>query len=185
MKFLIVGLGNPGAEFKNTRHNIGFDILNSISIEKDGEFSSHKYGSLCKIKHKGRVLVLLQPNTFMNLSGKAVHYWLKAEKIELSNLLIVTDDLAIPYGKLRLRAKGSSGGHNGLKNITETIGNNLYPRLRFGIGNDFVKGYQSDYVLSKWDEDQLLDIENNIDKAKKIIYSFCSLGIDLTMNNLN
>ena len=121
----------------------------------------------------------------MNLSGKAVNYWLKAEKIEPSNLLIVTDDIALPYGKLRLRAKGSSGGHNGLKNISEILGNDLYPRLRFGIGNDFIKGFQSDYVLSQWDEEQLIDLGTNIDKAKKIIYSFCSIGIDLTMNNLN
>ena len=164
MKFLIVGLGNPGAEYKNTRHNIGFDILRSISLEAECDFVSNKYGSLCKIKYKGKVLVLLLPNTFMNLSGKAVNYWLKAEKIEPSNLLIVTDDLALPYGKLRLRAKGSGGGHNGLKNISEILGNNLYPQ---------------------WDNEQLIDLATNIDKAKKIIYSFCSIGIDLTMNNLN
>ena len=185
MKFLIVGLGNPGTEYKNTRHNIGFDILRSISLEAECDFVSNKYGSLCKIKYKGKVLVLLLPNTFMNLSGKAVNYWLKAEKIKPSNLLIVTDDLALPYGKLRLRAKGSAGGHNGLKNISEILGNDLYPRLRFGIGNDFTKGFQSDYVLSQWDDEQLIDLAINIDKAKKIIYSFCSIGIDLTMNNLN
>ena len=185
MKFLIVGLGNPGSEYENTRHNIGFDILSSLATENHEDFNSLRYGDICKVKYKGRTLVLLKPNTFMNLSGKAVNYWLNSEKIKLNNLLIITDDIALPFGKLRLRARGSAGGHNGLKSISDYIGNDLYPRLRFGIGNDFLKGLQSDYVLGKWNEDQSSSIVENIEKAKKIIYSFCSIGIDLTMNNLN
>tara|TARA_E500000331_G_C16959857_1_gene584416 strand:+ start:58 stop:618 length:561 start_codon:yes stop_codon:yes gene_type:complete len=184
VKFLIVGLGNPGSEYENTRHNIGFDVLDSIAKENDQTFSVERYGEISKTKHRGRSLTLLKPNTFMNLSGKAVNYWLQNEKIKTENLLIITDDLALPYGTLRLRAKGSSGGHNGLKNISEHLSDN-FPRLRFGIGNDFVKGYQSDYVLGNWDDTQLNDLESNVDKAKKIIYSFVSIGINLTMNNLN
>tara|TARA_B100000965_G_C19305010_1_gene631880 strand:- start:101 stop:661 length:561 start_codon:yes stop_codon:yes gene_type:complete len=184
VKFLIVGLGNPGSEYENTRHNIGFDVLDSIAEENNQNFSVERYGLISKIKHKGRSLILLKPNTFMNLSGKAVNYWLQNEKIKAEHLLIVTDDLSLSYGTLRLRAKGSSGGHNGLKNISEYLSDN-FPRLRFGIGNDFVKGSQSDYVLGHWANTQLNDLEFNIDKSKKIIYSFVSIGVNLTMNNLN
>ena len=185
MKFLIVGLGNPGSEYKNTRHNIGFDVLDSLAKQKEQEFESLRYGDICKVKHKGRSLILLKPSTFMNLSGKAVNYWMQNEKIPSSNLLVVTDDLALPLGTLRLRGKGSAGGHNGLKNISYFLESDVYPRLRFGIGSDFVKGYQTDFVLGKWDETELDQIDQNIEKSKKIIFSFCSIGIDLTMNNLN
>jgi len=185
VKFLIVGLGNPGFEYENTRHNIGFDILNSLAEENNQDFETSRYGSICTIKYKSRSLFLLKPNTFMNLSGKAVNYWMQNEKISAPKMMVLTDDLSLPYGTLRLRAKGSSGGHNGLKNISEFLGSDLYPRLRFGIGSDFKRGYQSDYVLSKWDDNQKIDLDQNIQKAKEIVYSFCTIGIDLTMNNLN
>ena len=185
MKFLVTGLGNPGFDYTNTRHNIGFKVLDSIAESMSQDFEICRYGLISKIKHKGKTLILLKPNTFMNLSGKAVKYWLDKEKILSQNCLIVTDDLALNFGKLRLRAKGSHAGHNGLKNISEILGNNTFPRLRFGIGNDFPKGYQTDYVLGKWDNNQLESIDENIEKAKQIIFSFCTIGIDMTMNNLN
>ena len=185
MKFLITGLGNPGFDYIDTRHNIGFKVLDSIAKNLSQDFETCRYGLISKIKHKGKTLILLKPNTFMNLSGKAVKYWLDKEKIPSKNCLIVTDDLALDYGKLRLRAKGSHAGHNGLKNISEILGSDLFPRLRFGIGNDFPKGYQTDYVLGKWDDDQQVNIDENINKAKEIIFSFCTIGIDMTMNNLN
>ena len=185
MKFLVTGLGNPGFDYVNTRHNIGFKVLDSIAESMNKDFEICRHGLISKIKYKGKILILLKPNTFMNLSGKAVKYWLDKEKILSQNFLIVTDDLALNFGKLRLRAKGSHAGHNGLKNISETLGNNIFPRLRFGIGNDFPKGYQTDYVLGEWDTNQLESIDENIEKAKKIIFSFCTIGIDMTMNNLN
>ena len=185
MKFLVTGLGNPGFDYTNTRHNIGFKVLDSIAKSMSQDFEICRYGLISKIRYKGKTLILLKPNTFMNLSGKAVKYWLDKEKILSQNCLIVTDDLALNFGKLRLRAKGSHAGHNGLKNISEILGNNIFPRLRFGIGNDFPKGYQTDYVLGKWDNNQLESIDENIEKAKQIIFSFCTIGIDMTMNNLN
>ena len=185
MKFLVTGLGNPGFDYTNTRHNIGFKVLESIAESMSQDFEICRYGLISKINYKGKTLILLKPNTFMNLSGKAVKYWLDKEKILPQNCLIVTDDLALNFGKLRLRAKGSHAGHNGLKNISEILGNNIFPRLRFGIGNDFPKGYQTDYVLGKWDNNQLESIDENIEKAKQIIFSFCTIGIDMTMNNLN
>ena len=185
MKFLVTGLGNPGLDYTDTRHNIGFKVLDSIAKNLDQDFETCRYGLQSKIKHKGKTLILLKPNTFMNLSGKAVKYWMDKEKIHSKNCLIITDDLALGFGKLRLRAKGSHAGHNGLKNISEILGSDIFPRLRFGIGNDFPKGHQTNYVLGKWDDDQLLNINKNIDKAKEIIFSFCTIGIDMTMNNLN
>ena len=185
MKFLVTGLGNPGFDYINTRHNIGFKVLESIAESMSQDFEICRYGFISKIKYKGKTLILLKPNTFMNLSGKAVKYWLDKENILSQNCLIVTDDLALEFGKLRLRAKGSHAGHNGLKNISEILGNNIFPRLRFGIGNDFPKGYQIDYVLGEWDNNQLESIDENIKKAKEIIFSFCTIGIDMTMNNLN
>lgn len=185
MKFLVTGLGNPGFDYINTRHNIGFKVLESIAESMSQDFEIRRYGLISKIKYKGKTLILLKPNTFMNLSGKAVKYWLDKENILPQNCLIVTDDLALEFGKLRLRAKGSHAGHNGLKNISEILGNNIFARLRFGIGNDFPKGYQTDYVLGEWDNNQLESIDENIKKAKEIIFSFCTIGIDMTMNNLN
>jgi|TARA_B110000914_G_scaffold223356_1_gene238673 PTH1 family peptidyl-tRNA hydrolase len=185
VKYLIVGLGNPGSEYNNTRHNIGFNIIDTIVNDQDADFESLKYGYISRVKFKGRTLIFLKPNTFMNLSGKAVNYWLNLEKLSVDNLLVVTDDLSLPFGYLRLKSKGSSGGHNGLKDISNVLGDNIYPRLRFGIGNDFPKGNQTNYVLGNWNKDQSNEIKNCIEEAKKIIYSFCIMGIDQTMNNLN
>ena len=185
MKYLIVGLGNPGSEYNNTRHNIGFNIIDAIVKDQDGEFESSKYGYISRIRYKGRTLIFLKPTTFMNLSGKAVNYWLNLEKLSFDQLLVVTDDLSLPFGHLRLKAKGSSGGHNGLKDISSFLGDNNYPRLRFGIGNDFLKGQQTNYVLGNWNEDQINEMKDWIQEATKIVYSFCTMGIDQTMNNLN
>ena len=185
MKYLIVGLGNPGSEYENTRHNIGFRILDSIISEHGDSYKQVKHGLSCKIKYKGRTLIFLKPTTFMNLSGKAVSYWMNQEKISVDNLIIITDDFSLSFGHLRLRSKGSSGGHNGLKDVSSCIGGDVYPRLRFGIGNDFVRGLQTDYVLGKWSEDQLVEIDKKIKDAKKTVFSFCTIGIDRTMNSLS
>jgi PTH1 family peptidyl-tRNA hydrolase len=185
VKYLIVGLGNHGPEYENTRHNIGFKILDSIISEYGDSFEKVKHGLSCRIKYKGRTLVCLKPTTFMNLSGKAVSYWMNQEKISVDNLIIITDDFSLSFGHLRLRSKGSSGGHNGLKDVSSCIGGDVYPRLRFGIGNDFVRGFQTDYVLSKWSEDQLVEIDKKIEDTKKTVLSFCTIGIDRTMNSLS
>lgn len=185
MKYLIVGLGNIGPEYVNTRHNIGFKVLDALAGESGTFFSSKRYGDLAEIKHKGRTILLLKPSTFMNLSGKAVHYWLQKEKIPLDRLLIVTDDLALPFGKLRLRAKGSDGGHNGLKSINQLLGTTEYPRLRFGIGDDFGRGQQVNYVLSPWSEEQYITLPTRIGLAAKCILSFCTVGIAQSMTEFN
>jgi PTH1 family peptidyl-tRNA hydrolase len=184
MKYLIVGLGNPGAEYENTRHNIGFKILDGF-LNKDDSFESCKHGSRLDFSFKSRKIILLKPNTFMNLSGKAVRYWMIKEKVNLDNLLIVTDDIALPFGAVRLRPKGSDGGHNGLKGINEVLLNNNYPRLRIGVGRDFERGRQVDYVFGNWSEDQRKDLNSLIYDSVKVIKSFCSIGIEYTMNNLN
>lgn len=185
MKYLIVGLGNIGAEYENTRHNIGFKVLDALAGASNIVFSSDRYASICEIKHKGRILVLVKPTTYMNLSGKAVNYWLQQTKVPKENLLIVTDDLALPFGKLRLRASGSDGGHNGLKNINEVLGNNNYARLRFGISADFAKGKQVDYVLGEWNEEELKTLSDRIQLAGDIIKSFATAGLQRTMNDYN
>ena len=149
MKYLIVGLGNIGPEYQNTRHNIGFKVLDAFAKASNTVFEDMRYGAVATVKLKGRTLILLKPNTYMNLSGKAVSYWMQKEKIELSNLFVVVDDLALPFGTIRLRSKGSDGGHNGLKSINQLLGTQDYTRLRFGIGNEFPKGKQVDYVLKK------------------------------------
>ena len=184
MKYLIVGLGNPGAEYENTRHNIGFKILDGF-LNKDDSFEARKHGSRLDFSFKSRKIILLKPNTFMNLSGKAVKYWMIKEKVNLDNLLIVTDDIALPFGAVRLRPKGSDGGHNGLKDINQVLSNNNYPRLRIGVGCDFERGRQVDYVLGNWSEDQAKDLNSLINDSVKVIKSFCSIGIEYTMNNLN
>ena len=150
MKYLIVGLGNIGPEYQNTRHNIGFKVLDAFAKASNTVFEDMRYGAVATVKLKGRTLILLKPNTYMNLSGKAVSYWMQKEKIELSNLFVVVDDLALPFGTIRLRGKGSDGGHNGLKSINQLLGTQDYTRLRFGIGNEFPKGKQVDYVLGGW-----------------------------------
>lgn len=185
MKYLIVGLGNPGYDYDETRHNIGFKVLDNLITNTESKFVSGKLGETAILKHKGRTLILLKPNTFMNLSGKAVNFWMQQEKINSENVLIITDDLALPIGKIRLKAKGSDGGHNGLKNIQEVLGSENYPRLRFGVGNNFQKGRQVDYVLGKWTDDELKILSEKIPYAIETIKSFVSIGIDKTMSLFN
>lgn len=184
-KFLIVGLGNPGSEYENTRHNIGFKVLDALAGASNIFFSPQRYASVAELKTKGRTLVLVKPNTYMNLSGKAVRYWLDAEKIPQENLLVVTDDLALPFGTLRMRTKGSDGGHNGLKNIIETIGNQQFTRIRFGIGSDFSQGKQIDYVLGQWAEAENEELSELISRAAAMVTSFALAGAANTMNQYN
>ena len=184
-KFLIVGLGNIGEEYKNTRHNIGFDIVDQLGIILKGTFNSAKYGDILKSKYAGKQIVLLKPNTFMNLSGKAVVYWLKKEKIHINNLIVVVDDLNINFGISRLKASGSDGGHNGLKDIANSLNTSKFTRLRFGIGNNFKKKDQVDFVLSKWNNEESNNLGRLIDKNVEIIFSSIKQGLDFTMNKYN
>jgi PTH1 family peptidyl-tRNA hydrolase len=185
MKFLIVGLGNIGAEYKNTRHNIGFDVLDHLAENNAGVFVTDRLADVCTIKNKGKQFVLVKPSTYMNLSGKAVNYWMQKEKIELKNVFIITDDIALPLGKIRIRAKGSDGGHNGLKNIIEVLGTSDYIRLRFGVGNDFGKGQQVDYVLGKWAAEEQELLKATIKKSAEAVLSFGHIGLERTMNFFN
>lgn len=185
MKYLIVGLGNIGAEYEHTRHNIGFDVLDKLAQEEGASFKLDKLADVAEIKLKGRTFHLIKPTTYMNLSGKAVRYWMQQLKIPQENILIITDDLALPVGKLRLRAKGSDGGHNGLKSINELLGNNSYARLRFGVGDNFPKGQQVRHVLGRWDEKEEIDVVLGIDKAIEVIKAFGTIGITRTMNQFN
>jgi peptidyl-tRNA hydrolase, PTH1 family len=185
MKYLIAGLGNVGAEYDYTRHNIGFEILDALAGASNIFFQDIRYGAVTEYKFKGRTFILLKPSTYMNLSGKAVNYWLQKGKIEKENLLVIVDDLALPLGKMRLRAKGSDGGHNGLKNITEILGSDDYARLRFGIGDDFQKGRQVDFVLSRWNKEEETLLKERIPLAIEIIRSFGTIGIQQTMNSFN
>ena len=182
MKYLVVGLGNIGAEYKNTRHNIGFMAVDKVSGKKGVSFSSDKLGSVATYKFKGRSVTLLKPSTYMNLSGKAVRYWMNQLKIEASNVLIITDDIALPLTKLRLRPKGSAGGHNGLKNIQELLGTDVYPRLKVGVGSDFSVGRQADYVLGEFTNDECIDLPGILDKICDYTDSFCTIGLDRAMN---
>ena len=185
MKYLIVGLGNIGNEYHNTRHNIGFTILDAFAKASNVFFSENRYGATCEVKLKGRTLILLKPSTFMNLSGNALRYWMQKEKIEIENELVMADDLPLPFGPLRLKPQGSDAGHNGLKNIQEILGHNNYARLRFGIGNDFAKGRQVEYVLGKWTEEQTAALPERADRCIEIIQSFCLAGMQLTMTQFN
>ncbi len=185
MKYLIAGLGNPGDEYKNTRHNIGFKILDALADASNIVFSDHRYGWTAEYKFKGRTFILLKPSTYMNLSGRAVSFWLQKEKIPVENLLVVVDDLALPLGTLRLRGKGSDAGHNGLKNITAVLGSQDYARLRFGIGNNFGRGQQVDYVLGEWTKDEQAELPGLIDTSIEIIRSFGTVGVAQTMNQFN
>ena len=185
MKFLIVGLGNPGAEYENTRHNVGFRVVDTIADAHGGTFSTERHGMVSTVRFKGRTLVLLKPNTFMNLSGKAVRYWLEAEKIPADRLLVITDDLNLDYEKIRLRAKGSDGGHNGLKDIQAVLGTNVYPRLRIGIGSDFSRGKQSDFVLGEWTEEEYLALQEVLTKSAKAVESAVTIGLSRSMNQFN
>ncbi|WP_423128112.1 aminoacyl-tRNA hydrolase [Gaoshiqia sp. Z1-71] len=185
MKYLITGLGNPGKEYENTRHNIGFKILDALAEASNIVFSDRRYGYVAEYKFKARTFILLKPTTYMNLSGRAVNYWLKEEKIPVEKLLVLTDDLALPFGTLRLRAKGSDAGHNGLKNIQETIGRNDYARLRFGIGDNFSRGQQVDYVLSEWSKEEEAELPEKLDTCIQIIQSYGTIGVERTMNEFN
>lgn len=182
MKYLIAGLGNIGAQYELTRHNIGFLVLDRMADNGKVEFKNARLADKADLKYKGRTLHLIKPTTFMNLSGKAVSFWLQELKIPVENLLVIMDDLALPFGNLRLRAKGSSAGHNGLNNIEEVLGTQVYPRLRFGIGSDFGRGQQSDYVLSNFTPEEIKQLPPLMDKAEKIVQSFCTIGIERTMN---
>jgi peptidyl-tRNA hydrolase, PTH1 family len=185
MKYLIVGLGNIGNEYHNTRHNIGFTVLDALAKASNIFFSENRYGATCEFKLKGRTVILLKPSTFMNLSGNALRYWMQKEKIEIQNVLVVVDDIALPFGTLRLKPQGSDAGHNGLKNIQEILGHNNYARLRFGIGNDFAKGRQVDYVLGKWTDEQEKALPERAEKCIEMIHSFCLAGTQLTMTQFN
>ena len=185
MKYLIVGLGNVGTEYQHTRHNIGFEILDTFAKASNICFQDKRYGFVAEYKYKGRSFVLLKPSTYVNLSGKAVNYWLQKENIPVENLLVILDDLALPLGSLRLRSKGSDGGHNGLKNINEILGRNDYARLRFGISSNFPKGYQVDYVLGTWSGEEEKVLEERIPVAIEMIRSFGTIGVQLTMSQFN
>ena len=185
MKYLIIGLGNPGAEYETTRHNIGFKVLDALISASNTSFITDRYADVAELKFKGRKLVLIKPNTFMNLSGRSVNYWMQQSKIEATNILIVTDDISLPFGVLRMRKKGSDGGHNGLKDITSVLGNNNYSRLRFGVGNDFPRGKQVEFVLSNFTDLDNQSIEERIDLAIIMIQGFVTIGIDQTMSEFN
>ena len=185
MKYLIVGLGNPGAEYDDTRHNVGFEILERLALRDKAPWTDGTLGWTATVKHRGRTYVLLKPNTFMNLSGKAVRYWLQQEKVRVENLLVVVDDLNLELGVLRLRGKGSDGGHNGLKHITQVFGHNKYARLRFGIGNEFGRGQQVNFVLGKWDKQDWEVLPEAMYRAGDAILSFGAIGLAHTMSKFN
>ena len=185
MKFLIAGLGNIGSQYENTRHNIGFDVLNNLAHESGVSFRTDTLGDLTEFKHKGRTIILLKPNTYMNLSGKAIKYWMDKYKIPIENLMVIVDDLHLDLGVLRLRDKGSDGGHNGLKDIHEKLGHTNYIRLRMGIGKDFHPGQQVNYVLGKWKDDEKPAVKLMISKAIKSVKNFVTIGLKLTMDELN
>lgn len=185
VKYLIVGLGNIGPDYQNTRHNIGFMVLDHIAAAKNVSFEPARYGDKTSFRFKGRNFILVKPSTYMNLSGKAIHYWLTKEKVPVENLLVIVDDVALPLGTIRLKAKGSDGGHNGLASIISVLGTDLFPRLRFGIGDDFPKGTQIQYVLGKWEPWEMEIIEPVIKKCGDLITSFATTGIERTMNFFN
>jgi PTH1 family peptidyl-tRNA hydrolase len=185
MKYLIVGLGNIGPEYHETRHNIGFMVVDALAKHHEVSFSLEKLAYTCEFKQKGRTIYLIKPTTYMNLSGKAVNYWLQQYKVPLENMLVVVDDLALPFGNMRLRPSGSSAGHNGLKDIEAVLGTQQYARLRFGIGNNYPKGRQADYVLSKFNTAEMLEMPLLLQRAQDIILSFCTVGITPTMNQYN
>jgi PTH1 family peptidyl-tRNA hydrolase len=185
MKYLICGLGNPGPEYELTRHNIGFLVLDRFAEKLGADFKSDRLGWVAKGRFKGRTFILLKPSTYMNLSGKALKYWMTQEKIDLENMLVITDDIALPFGKLRMRKKGSSGGHNGLGNIQELLGTEEYARLRFGVGGDFSKGRQVDYVLGNFSEEEIKALPERMDKVGEGILALSTIGIDKAMNVTN
>lgn len=185
MKYLIVGLGNPGPEYAETRHNIGFQVLDALAALAGASFVPGRYADRAEVRHKGRTFILIKPATFMNLSGKAVRYWMEQENIPADRLLVIADDLALPFGTIRIRAKGGAGGHNGLTSIIELIGTEEYARLRFGIGSDFARGRQSEYVLGRWAAEEEKVLSERIEIAGKAILQFGLLGVAQAMNNFN
>ena len=185
MKYLIAGLGNIGPDYAETRHNIGFMVADALASKHETSFSPARYGDLATFRFKGRIFHLLKPSTYMNRSGRPVLYWMNKEKVELENLLVVTDDIALPPGTLRMRPKGGAGGHNGLTDIIDQLGTNQFARLRFGIGGDYPKGFQSQYVLGKWTDEELTIIKPQIDKAAEMVLSFGLQGVAKTMNQYN
>lgn len=185
MKYLIVGLGNIGSEYDGTRHNIGFRVLDALAKASNLVFADKRYGAVTTLSVKGRQLVLLKPSTYMNLSGNAVRYWMQQENIPLERVLVVVDDLALPFGALRMKPSGSDAGHNGLKHIAATLGTQAYARLRFGIGNDFPRGGQIDFVLSTFNDEELAKMDERVELAGEMVKSFCLAGINITMNQFN
>lgn len=185
MKFLIVGLGNVGSEYAHTRHNIGFDVVMAFVTKHGGQFKQDRLAYASELRWKGRSFICICPTTFMNLSGKAIKYWMDKEKIDLENILVIVDDLALPLNKIRIRPGGSDAGHNGLKSIQETLGTTNYPKLRFGIGNNYPKGTQVDFVLGKWSKEEEPIVKLKIDKCVEVIESFATIGLTNTMNKFN
>jgi PTH1 family peptidyl-tRNA hydrolase len=184
-KFLIIGLGNIGEEYANTRHNIGFKALDFFALEHYAKFATDRLADVAQVKHKGRTLVLVKPSTYMNLSGKAVNYWMQSEKITTENILVITDDIALPFGTVRMKGKGSDGGHNGLKNIQETLNTVEYTRIRVGVGSEFAKGKQVDFVLGKWNAEEEKNLPKILEHLSKMIVGFTTAGLQLTMTNFN
>ncbi len=184
-KYLIIGLGNAEDQYTGTRHNIGFEVINALAKQLDVTFKNERYAYVARAKYKGRNLILIMPTTFMNLSGKAVKYWMGAENVEAQNIIVVSDDLDLPVAQLRIRPKGGGGSHNGLNHIIETLGHGNYPRLRFGIGKNFPQGYQVDYVLGKFTSEERLLIDPAVEKAAEICKSFATAGLQRTMNQFN
>ena len=185
MKYLIVGLGNIGDEYANTRHNIGFIVLDALAQDAGKSFEPSRYASVASLKHRGKSLLLIKPSTYMNLSGKAVRYWMEKEKVDTDHMLVIADDIALPLGQLRMKKKGGDGGHNGLSSIIETIGTQEFPRLRVGIGNDYSRGYQSDYVLGRWSAVETALMIPRVNTAAEMVKSFVTIGIDKTMTAYN
>ncbi len=185
MKYLIAGLGNPGSEYADTRHNAGFMVADRVAADKNAKFINDKHAWYTEFSHKGRIIHLIKPTTFMNLSGKAVNHWLQLLKIPTENLLVIADEIALPFGKLRLKPKGGDAGHNGLKSIQALLGTNEYARLRFGVGNDFGPGQQADYVLSAFSHEEQKEVPFLVNDAAEIALSFVSIGTELTMTRFN
>ncbi|GLR18941.1 peptidyl-tRNA hydrolase [Portibacter lacus] len=185
MKYLVVGLGNMGPDYDGTRHNVGFEVVDYLAEKFNVQFKNDMLGDLAEFKHKGRTIILLKPSTYMNRSGKAVNYWLQKKKVKNSNLLIVLDDLNLPFGRIKIKPKGKNGGHNGLKDIDQILGGNLYARLRVGIGSEFHSGQQVNFVLGKWDSGEKNQLPEIIEKSANAALSFTTIGINHTMNEYN
>jgi PTH1 family peptidyl-tRNA hydrolase len=185
MSYLIAGLGNIGSEYQGTRHNIGFDIVEALVTKYDGSFSTDRLAAKAEISFRGKTITCIKPSTFMNLSGKAIRYWLEKKKIPVERLLVITDDIALPLSRLRLRGNGTDAGHNGLRSVFEELQTDKYPRLRYGIGNDFPRGMQVEYVLGNWPKDLLPFIKIKNEKTVQVVESFVNMGLERTMNDYN